>query len=51
MTPLPVWVVGGTLAAAAVFAIVLDFVKVPVSDGSASLSPQYVGEREGSPSR
>jgi len=30
MTPLPVWVVGGTLAAAAVFAIILDFVKVPV---------------------
>ena len=30
MTPLPVWVVAGTLAAAAVFAIVLDFVKVPV---------------------
>jgi H+-transporting ATPase len=30
MTPLPVLVVGGTLAAAAVFAVVVDFVKVPV---------------------
>jgi H+-transporting ATPase len=30
MSPLPVVVVGGTLAAAAVFAFVLDFVKVPV---------------------
>jgi H+-transporting ATPase len=30
MTPLPVAVVGATLAAAAVFAVVLDFVKVPV---------------------
>jgi H+-transporting ATPase len=30
MTPLPVWVVGSTLAASAVFAIILDFVKVPV---------------------
>ena len=30
MTPLPVWVVAGTLAAAAAFAIILDFVKVPV---------------------
>jgi hypothetical protein len=28
-TPLPAWVVGGTLVAAA-FAIMLDFVKVPV---------------------
>jgi H+-transporting ATPase len=30
MTPLPAWVVGGTLAAAAAFAIILDLVKVPV---------------------
>ena len=30
MTPLPAWVVAGTLAAAAVFAIILDLVKVPV---------------------
>jgi H+-transporting ATPase len=30
MTALPAWVVGGTLAAAAVFAIALDFVKAPV---------------------
>jgi len=30
MTPLPVFVVGGILAAAAVFALVLDFAKVPV---------------------
>jgi H+-transporting ATPase len=30
MTPLPVEVVAGTLAAAAAFAIILDFVKVPV---------------------
>ena len=30
MTPLPAWVVGGTIAAAAFFAIILDFVKVPV---------------------
>jgi H+-transporting ATPase len=30
MTPLSVFVVGGTLAAAAVFAFILDFVKVPV---------------------
>ncbi|HUD89604.1 MAG TPA: HAD-IC family P-type ATPase [Xanthobacteraceae bacterium] len=29
MTPLPVWIVAGTLAAAAVFAVILDFVKVP----------------------
>jgi H+-transporting ATPase len=29
MTPLPVWIVGGTLAAAAVFAVILDLVKVP----------------------
>jgi H+-transporting ATPase len=29
MTPLPVWIVAGTLAAAAVFAFILDFVKVP----------------------
>jgi H+-transporting ATPase len=29
MTALPAWTVAGTLAAAAVFAIVLDFVKVP----------------------
>jgi H+-transporting ATPase len=30
MTPLPAWVVAGTLAAAVGFAILLDFVKVPV---------------------
>lgn len=30
MTPLPAWVVAGTLAAAVLFAILLDFVKVPV---------------------
>jgi H+-transporting ATPase len=30
MTPLPILVVGGTLAAAAVFAVIVDFVKVPV---------------------
>jgi H+-transporting ATPase len=30
MTPLPVLVVAGTLAAALVFAFVLDIVKVPV---------------------
>ncbi len=30
MTPLPAWAVAGTLAAAAVFAILLDFVKAPV---------------------
>jgi len=30
MTPLPAWVVAGTLAAAAVFAVVLELVKVPV---------------------
>jgi H+-transporting ATPase len=30
MTPLPVWVVAGTLAAAIAFAILLDLVKVPV---------------------
>jgi H+-transporting ATPase len=29
MTPLPAWMVGGTLAAAALFAVILDFVKVP----------------------
>jgi H+-transporting ATPase len=29
MTPLPLWIVAGTLTAAAVFAVVLDFVKVP----------------------
>jgi len=29
MTPLPVWTVGGTLAAAAAFAVILDLVKVP----------------------
>ena len=29
MTPLPAWIVAGTLAAAAVFAVVLDLVKVP----------------------
>jgi H+-transporting ATPase len=30
MTPLPAWIVAATLAVAAAFAIVLDFVKVPV---------------------
>jgi len=30
MTPLPAWMVAGTLAAAAVFGILMDFVKVPV---------------------
>jgi len=30
MTPLPAWAVAGTLAAAVVFALVLDLVKVPV---------------------
>jgi len=30
MAPLPVFVVGGTLVAAAVFAFILDFAKVPV---------------------
>jgi H+-transporting ATPase len=30
MTPLPAWMVAGTLVAAASFAIILDFVKVPV---------------------
>jgi H+-transporting ATPase len=30
MTPLPAWTVAGTLVAAAVFAFVLDFIKVPV---------------------
>ncbi len=30
MTPLPAWVLAGALAAAAAFAIILDFVKVPV---------------------
>jgi H+-transporting ATPase len=29
MTPLPVWIVAGTLAAAALFAVLLDLVKVP----------------------
>ncbi len=29
MTPLPVWIVAGTFAAAVVFAFILDFVKVP----------------------
>jgi H+-transporting ATPase len=29
MTPLPAWTVAGTLAAAAVFAVILDMVKVP----------------------
>ena len=29
MTPLPAWMVAGTLAAAAVFAVILDLVKVP----------------------
>jgi H+-transporting ATPase len=29
MTPLPAWTVAGTLAAAAVFAVILDFAKVP----------------------
>jgi H+-transporting ATPase len=30
MAPLPVFVVGGILAAAAIFTFVLDFAKVPV---------------------
>jgi H+-transporting ATPase len=30
MTPLPAWIVTGTLAAAAIFAVILDLVKVPV---------------------
>lgn len=30
MTPLPAWMVAGTLAAAATFAILLDLMKVPV---------------------
>jgi len=30
MTPLPVFVAGGTFAAAAVFAVIVDFAKVPV---------------------
>jgi hypothetical protein len=30
MTSLPVFVVGGTVVAAAVFAFIADFVKVPV---------------------
>jgi len=30
MTPMPVWAVGGTLGAAAVFALLVDFAKVPV---------------------
>jgi H+-transporting ATPase len=30
MTPLPAWVVAGTLAAVIVFAILLDLVKVPI---------------------
>jgi hypothetical protein len=30
MTPLPIFVVGGTLVGAAAFAFVLDFAKVPV---------------------
>jgi hypothetical protein len=29
MTPLPPWMVAGTLVGAAVFAVVFDFVKVP----------------------
>ena len=38
MTPLPAWVVAGTLAAAAVFAFMLDFVKAPVFPPPRSLS-------------
>jgi hypothetical protein len=30
MTPLPVFVVGGILVAAVVFAFILDFAKIPV---------------------
>jgi hypothetical protein len=30
MTPLPIFLVGGVLVAAAVFAFILDFAKVPV---------------------
>ncbi len=33
MAPLPIFVVGGILAAAAVFAFILDFAKVPVFKG------------------
>jgi H+-transporting ATPase len=44
MTPLPVWVVAGTLAAAAAFAILLDFVKVPIFRGAAAL-PRAALER------
>jgi H+-transporting ATPase len=29
MTPLPAWIVAGTLAAAAVFAVIMDLVKIP----------------------
>jgi hypothetical protein len=29
MTPLPAWTVAGTLAAATVFAVILDLLKVP----------------------
>jgi H+-transporting ATPase len=35
MTPLPITVVLGTLAGAAVFAVLFDFVKVPVFRGLA----------------
>jgi H+-transporting ATPase len=47
MTPLPAWVVAGTLAAAVAFAILLDFVKVPVSNISISLkaAPRLRKER------
>jgi H+-transporting ATPase len=30
MTPLPAWIVAGTLAAAIAFAVILDLVKVPL---------------------
>jgi H+-transporting ATPase len=30
MAPLPIFVVGGTLVAAVIFAVILDFAKVPV---------------------
>jgi H+-transporting ATPase len=33
MAPLPIWIVTGTLAAAAIFAVVADFVKVPAFRG------------------
>ncbi len=43
MTPLPAWVVGGTLAAAAVFAFLLDFVKAPVFRRLGRLASRSLG--------